>query len=126
LLAHASIFLAKVEEQWSLDVFHDNVYAFVDELVVIRYDAVITVLEYLYNAFVLHLMKDMYFFTDIVHSIIHLHVRRRHYFDGELEGGLVDVASEPDLASAAPTDHLYQVICVIESSNCHLLIRGEG
>ena len=125
MFAHARILLAKVEEQWTLDVFHDNVHPVVDELVVIRYDTIVTILKYLYDAFVLHLAKDMHLLTDIVHSISHHHIRRRHNFNCELEGWLVNVAGEPNLACAAATDDLDQVIGIVQSGNCHLLVRGE-
>ena len=125
VFAHATVLLAEVEEYGALDVFHDNVDTVANELIIVLDNAIISVFEDLDDAFMRHLSEDLYLFTDIAHGVLHLHVRGRHYFDSELERGLVDVAGEPDFASGSATDHLDQVIGIVEPRDCHLLVGGQ-
>jgi len=98
VLAHAAIFLADIEKEWALNVLHDNIDLVMNHLVIAADNAIVAILVHLDDALVRHLAEDVDFFTDIVNCVLHLHILRRHYLDGELEGRLVDVAGQPDLA----------------------------
>lgn len=85
ILAAGSNLFAEIEEEWALNILHNNVDLLLEALAFVMDNSAVSELVELDNAFVVKILEDLHFFFNSVCGVLKLQVGGAHDFDCELQ-----------------------------------------